>query len=237
MNAWNRSKSRQGFGVGFRIFDVVEAGCSRMTSGGRGRSKTHQASTPRPLPPWKLLNYLLLFPALLKSRCSTESSSSKDSKLATPNSRSCMPTYSSTRPSFLPCTFCRSRSGSAMRAALGALCWIVEGYTEALFVPPMHYRKGKRKTSVESGHDERESEGESDDEEEEEAETNPKSRRGPATVGRELPSAPPCCLTSPGLSCTLPPRNRVAPRAAPSPSPPPSSGSGFNARSAPAQSW
>jgi hypothetical protein len=24
MNAWNRSKSRQGFGVGFRIFDVVE---------------------------------------------------------------------------------------------------------------------------------------------------------------------------------------------------------------------
>jgi hypothetical protein len=101
----------------------------------------------------------------------------------------------------------------------------------------MHYRKGKRKTSVESGHDERESEGESDDEEEEEAETNPKSRRGPATVGRELPSAPPCCLTSPGLSCTLPPRNRVAPRAAPSPSPPPSSDSGFNARSAPAQSW
>jgi hypothetical protein len=24
MNAWNRSKSRQGFSVGFRIFDVVE---------------------------------------------------------------------------------------------------------------------------------------------------------------------------------------------------------------------
>lgn len=133
MNAWNRSKSRQGFGVGFRIFDVVEAGCSRMTSGGRGRSKTHQASTPRPLPPWKLINHLLLFPALLKSRCSTESSSSKDSKLATPNSRSCMPT--STSPSFLPCTFCRSRSGSAMQAALGG--GLVEGYTEALFVPPM----------------------------------------------------------------------------------------------------
>ena len=76
MNAWNRSKSRQGFGVGFRIFDVVErVGCSRMTSGGRGRSKTHQASTPRPLPPWKLINHLLLFPALLKSRCSTLSSS------------------------------------------------------------------------------------------------------------------------------------------------------------------
>ena len=27
-----------------------------MTSGGRGRSKTHQASTPLPLPPWKLIN-------------------------------------------------------------------------------------------------------------------------------------------------------------------------------------
>jgi len=33
------------------------------------------------------------------------------------------------------CTFCRSRSGSAMQAALRG--GLVEGYTEALFVPPM----------------------------------------------------------------------------------------------------
>jgi hypothetical protein len=89
MDAWSRSKSRQGFGVGFRIFDVVER---RVLKDGKWWS------------PWKLLYHnILLFPALLNSRSSTEIFSSKDSKLATPSSRSLM--HNSTSPSFLPCIF------------------------------------------------------------------------------------------------------------------------------------
>jgi hypothetical protein len=87
---------------------------------------------PKTIAAMEAIDHLLLFPALLKSRCSTESSSSKDTKLAAPNSRSCMPAKSLALH-----FFCRSRSRSAMRAALGALCGFVEGYTEAKFVAPM----------------------------------------------------------------------------------------------------